>query len=88
MKKEYVDKIGKLASILSVCMYVSYVPQIINNLNGQQGNPTQPLVAMINCLIWTLYGFLKDEKDIAIIVANVPGIFLGFITCLTSVILF
>ncbi|MBK0084301.1 hypothetical protein IAE51_10375 [Lactococcus sp. S64] len=85
MDKKNIDKIGRIASIMSVCMYVSYVPQIMSNLNGQQGNPIQPFVAMVNCIVWTLYASLKKEKDIAIIVANVPGIFLGLVTFVTSI---
>lgn len=79
-----INSLGKIASALSVFMYVSYIPQILNNLNGMKGNPVQPFVAMINCIVWTLYGMIKKEKDWAIIIANVPGIFLGLITFVTS----
>lgn len=83
-KTKLVNRLGKFASALSVLMYVSYIPQIMNNLDGMKGNPVQPLVAMINCIVWTIYGTMKTEKDWAIIVANVPGIFLGLITFVTS----
>lgn len=79
-----ISLLGRLASGLSVLMYVSYIPQIMSNLDGMKGNPVQPFVAMINCIVWTLYGTMKKEKDLAIIVANVPGIFLGLITFVTS----
>lgn len=79
-----VNTLGRVASALSVLMYVSYIPQIVNNLDGAKGNPVQPFVAMINCIVWTLYGTMKKEKDWAIIIANVPGIFLGLITFVTS----
>lgn len=80
-----VDIIGRVASVLSIVMYVSYVTQIANNLDGHPGSPWQPLAAFFNCVMWTLYGFLKPKKDWPIIIANVPGIFLGaaaFITAL------
>lgn len=79
-----VNRLGRIASALSVLMYVSYIPQIMNNLDGVKGNPVQPFVAMVNCIVWTLYGTMKKEKDWAIIIANVPGIFLGLITFVTS----
>ncbi|WP_099974943.1 MULTISPECIES: SemiSWEET family transporter [Lactobacillaceae] len=80
-----VDKIGTVASIMSVLMYVSYIPQIMSNLSGTKGNPIQPLVAFINCSIWTAYGLLKEEKDWPIVWANIPGIFLGLATFLTAI---
>lgn len=42
--------VGRIASVLSVCMYVSYIPQIMDNLAGHPGNPVQPLAAFFNCL--------------------------------------
>lgn len=58
--------IGRIGSVLSVLMYVSYIPQIMNNLQGNYGNPIQPLVAAINCFIWVLYA-LKREKGLAVV---------------------
>lgn len=55
--------IGRIGSVLSVLMYVSYIPQIMNNLQGNYGNPIQPLVAAINCFIWVLYALLREKKD-------------------------
>ncbi|MHC9537111.1 SemiSWEET family transporter [Dellaglioa sp. BT-FLS60] len=77
--------LGRLASILSVCMYVSYIPQIIDNLNGVAGNPLQPLVTSFNCILWCSYAFVKPHKDWPIIIANLPGIFLGLITFVTAI---
>ncbi|MGY3765405.1 SemiSWEET family transporter [Vagococcus vulneris] len=79
-----IQVLGRAASIMSILMYVSYIPQILNNLNGNYGNPVQPLVAMINCIFWTVYGFFKHERDWPIIFANVPGIILGAITFFTA----
>ncbi len=85
VKHDVVSIIGRIASVLSVIMYVSYITTIGDNLAGHGGSPWQPLAAFFNCCMWTAYGFLKPKKDIPIIVANVPGIFLAgaaFITAL------
>lgn len=76
--------IGRVASIISVLMYVSYIAQIISNLNGQKGNPIQPLIATINASLWVAYGWNAPQKrDWPIIVANAPGVVLGIITAIT-----
>lgn len=79
-----VKVLGRIASVLSVLMYVSYIPQIANNLAGNYGSPVQPLVAMVNCVVWTAYGLLERPRDMPIVVANVPGVMLGCITFLTA----
>ncbi len=76
--------IGRIASIMSILMYVSYIPQIINNLHGQYGNPMQPLVASINSSFWCSYALLQKYKDWPVFIANVPGIIFGLITFVTS----
>lgn len=76
--------IGRIGSVLSVLMYVSYIPQIMNNLQGNYGNPIQPLVAAINCFIWVLYALLREKKDWSLFVANFPGILFGLATFVTS----
>lgn len=85
-KLEPVTIIGRIASVLSVIMYVSYVTQIANNLAGSYGSPWQPLAAFFNCMMWTAYGFMKPQKDWPIIVANIPGIFLGFAAFITALV--
>ena len=82
-KQDVVAIIGRIASVLSVIMYVSYITVIATNLGGHPGSPWQPLAAFFNCSMWTAYGFMKPKKDIPIIVANVPGIFLGFLAFIT-----
>lgn len=76
--------VGRIASIMSILMYVSYIPQIINNLHGQYGNPMQPLVACINSSFWCSYALLQKYKDWPVFIANVPGIVFGLITFLTA----
>ena len=76
---------GRIASTLSVLMYVSYIPQIMNNLAGNKGNPIQPMVAMVNCIFWVIYASMQKKKDYPIIIANVPGVFLGALTFITAI---
>lgn len=76
--------IGRIASVISVLMYVSYIAQIISNLQGQKGNPVQPLVATINATLWVIYAWMNPVKrDWPIIIANAPGIILGLIAGIT-----
>lgn len=76
--------VGRLASLMSIMMYVSYIPQIISNLQGSYGNPIQPLVACINSTFWCTYALLQKYKDWPVFIANLPGIFLGLATFLTA----
>ena len=77
--------LGWVATATAIGMYVSYIPQISDNLAGHKGNPIQPLVAAINCLLWVAYGFFKKTKrDFPIILANLPGIIFGLIAFATA----
>lgn len=82
--ENFFNKLGHLGSILSVMMYVSYIPQITNNLTGNKGSFIQPLVAMINCIVWFIYGTFKKERDVPIMIANAPGILFGLVTAITA----
>ena len=86
MSEKQMKTLGWIATFMSVMMYVSYIPQIMNNLAGQKGNFIQPVVAALNCCLWCYYGFFKEERDIPIVAANIPGIILGIITALTALI--
>ena len=77
--------LGWVATATAIGMYVSYIPQISDYLAGHKGNPIQPLVAAINCLLWVAYGFFKKPKrDFPIILANLPGIIFGLIAFATA----
>ena len=65
-------------------MYASYIPQIMDNLNGEKGNPIQPLVAGINCSLWVAYGILKKPRDVPLSIANFPSIIFGFVAFFTA----
>ena len=53
--------VGRIASIMSVLMYVSYLAQITSNLQGHKGNPLQPFVAALNSTLWVLYGWMNPH---------------------------
>lgn len=86
MKEEsrFIQILSRVSTVFAVIMYVSYIPQIMNNLNGQYGNPIQPLAAAVNCSLWCTYAYFKKERDWPVFWANFPGIFFGFIAFITS----
>ena len=77
------QNIGRIASVISVLMYVSYLAQIASNLAGQKGNPVQPFVAAVNASLWVAYGWTAPKKDWPIIIANAPWVVLGLVTGIT-----
>lgn len=80
---KHIDILGAVATCTCVLMYVSYIPQIISNFSGHPVSPLQPLVAMINAILWVSYGWLKTYKDWAIIISNAPGVIFGLVTVIT-----
>ncbi len=85
MNEIIVNRIGWFASFMAIAMYFSYIDQIILNLNGQKGSIILPVITVINCAGWVLYGFLKNKKDWPIVVCNIPGIVLGVATTITAI---
>ena len=85
MKKRINQFVGSMGAVIGVLVFIAYIPQIISNLQGVKSQPWQPLFASISCLIWVIYGATKEpKKDIILIIPNVAGVILGFITFLTS----
>lgn len=83
-KREFINYLSWTATLLAILMYVSYIPQILDNLNGEKGNPIQSLVAGINCSLWVAYGILKNPRDLPLSIANFPGIIFGFVAFFTA----
>ena len=81
---ETITLVSWIATVTACGMYISYIPQIVDNLNGVKASPFQPLVAAINCSLWTFYGVKSKEYPVAI--ANAPGIIFGAVACLTAII--
>ena len=86
MQEKTINRIGWFASIMAIAMYFSYIDQIRLNISGQPGSVILPVITTINCVAWTMYGFLKTKKDWPIVVCNLPGIVLGVITAITAII--
>ncbi|WP_282710437.1 SemiSWEET family transporter [Lancefieldella sp. Marseille-Q7238] len=82
--ERFIARLGRFASVLSVLMYVSYIPQIMNNLEGNKGNFIQPAVAAVNCICWVIYAYFKEDRDIPVLIANIPGVIFGIIAALTA----
>ena len=72
MNNKFFKILGWVATLTAVLMYISYIPQISGNVAG------------INCTLWVLYGFLGEERDWPIIIANSPGIIFGFTAAFTA----
>ncbi|WP_119689727.1 SemiSWEET family transporter [Acinetobacter soli] len=81
-QQKFIQILGWVATFTAICMYVSYIPQIMNNLAGHKGNPIQPFVAAINCLLWVIYGLKR--KDYPLAAANAPSILFGAAACFTA----
>lgn len=62
MNQNVIKKLGWVATFTAVAMYVSYFPQIYNNLHGDKGDFIQPLVALLNSLLWTIYALGQKRK--------------------------
>jgi len=82
MNQKIIDKIGWAASIMAILMYFSFIDQIRLNLAGHKGSVIIPILVMINCTLWTLFG--SGKKNWQIVACNVPGIFIGAITTITA----
>lgn len=84
--KNIINKIvGSIGAFIGIFVFVAYIPQIIANLEGTKSQPWQPLLAACSCLIWVIYGATKEpKKDYILIIPNVFGVVLGFITFITS----
>lgn len=75
--------ISELATIMCVLMYVSYIAEIKSNLAGNPVPLSQPLTMMLDAILWTGYGWLKQYRDWPLVISNVPGILFGIVTILT-----
>lgn len=82
-EKKFILWLGRIASVIAILMYVSYIAQIYNNLRGQYAAPLQPFVAGVNCTLWSIYAYFKQDRDWFVFWANFPGIFFSFATFAT-----
>ena len=64
MSEKQMKIVGWIATFMSIMMYVSYIPQIMNNLQGNYGNPIQPLTELPYL---SSVCSLKREKGLAVV---------------------
>lgn len=83
---KFISILGWIGTAISVAMYVAYIDQIGRTLGDATGPWIQPLVAGINCTIWTCYGLFKTPRDLPIAFANMPGVFFGFTAAISALI--
>ena len=87
MSEKWFRILGIVGSVTAVAMYVAYIFLIVDNCTPghAKSSPWQPLCATANCTLWVLYGwFRKPKRDWPIMIANIPGVILGPITVITS----
>lgn len=84
MHERFLSLLGWSASTMAVLMYFAYIDQIRLNLEGHKGSVLQPLAAVGNCALWSLYGFLREKREWPIVAANLPGVFFGLAALFTA----
>lgn len=84
-KQKINTMVGSIGAVIGIFVFIAYIPQILANLDGIKGQPWQPLFASFSCLIWVIYGWTKEpQKDFILIIPNLAGVVLGFLTFVTS----
>ena len=84
MSERQLRLLGWVATLTAVAMYASYIDQIRLNLAGEPGSVVLPAATVVNCTLWTGYGYLRASRDWPIVLANVPGVVLGLVTLATA----
>ena len=77
-------RLGWCATAGSLVMYLSYIDQIARNLAGDKGSAVQPLATMVATALWLGYGLFGRRRDWPLVVANTPGVVLGFVAFATA----
>lgn len=85
MNEKAINRLGWVASIMTISMYTSYIDQIRLNLSGQKGSLIVPIITTIAGITWTSYALLKNKKDWPIAASNIPAIIFGLITTITAI---
>jgi uncharacterized protein with PQ loop repeat len=76
--------LGWIATATAIFMYLSYIDQIRLNLAGDKGSIVQPVATVVNCALWVSYGYFRKVRDWPLVLANSPGVLLGFLTLVTA----
>ena len=85
MNEKFINKIGWIASTMTLIVFLSYFDQIRLNLADKPGSILLPLATIISCTSWCSYALLKQKKEWPIFVCNAFGIIVAFITVITSI---
>ena len=85
MNENNVKKLGWFASLLTIIMFISNIDQIRLNMSGHPGSIVLPVLMTANCVVWGLYACLGAKKDWPLIICNIPGFILSFITAYTAI---
>lgn len=86
MDEKIINKIGWIASLVTISMYLSYIDQIRLNISGQKGSVIVPIITTFTGIAWTSYALLKKKRDWPIAACNIPAIIFGIITFITAII--
>lgn len=73
---------GLAAMLFSTFMFFALIEIAVNNLHGNNKIIIQPILVIINCIAWLLYGAAK--KDWFIISPNSVGILMGIFTIIAA----
>jgi uncharacterized protein with PQ loop repeat len=82
---DLVAVIGWVGTVFACLLWFTFVDQIRLNLRGQKGSWVVASAVVINCITWVAYGLLSSPQVWPIVVANAPGIVLGFVAAITAI---
>jgi len=85
-KNIFISKIGWIAATMAMIMFSSYLDQIRLNIAGHTGSVVLPIATILNCICWLLYAIVREKKDWPLIICNVFGISVSFVTVITAII--
>ena len=88
MNEKTINKIGWIASIMTMIMFSSYIDQIRLNLSGCPGSVLLPITTIFNSSSWVVYALVKEKTDWPILVCNSLGLILGVATAITALFVF
>lgn len=81
MNEKAIKILGFVGTSLALAMFFALIEIAISNLKGDSNIIIQPILVTVNCIAWSFYAHLKNDKFI--LWANLPGIFLGIFTVIT-----
>jgi uncharacterized protein with PQ loop repeat len=77
--------LGWVGTILALAMFSSQIDQALKNLKGAKGSILLPSATIVNCVVWTIYGFVLEPVNWPLIICNGSGVPLGIFTVFTAI---